>query len=307
MGALVIVMTVVAWAPAASTADTQGAPVAFTLKDRHVRYGQAFLATGRLTRGDAGKTAVLVQLYPGGTDAALDTARVASDGTFRLAGRAVRSGALVVRLQGDDVVAAAATGSARPAAAEGKVVYVAARLSTAVRRLDVLAGRRAVVRGAVRPALGGRRVVLQARIRGHFRTIARDRTDAQGRYVLRALRRKTGSTRVRVRFLGDADNMSVTRRLGRLDVYRIAVASWYGPGFYGAHLGCGGRLGAGQLGVAHKTLPCGTMLTVRYRGRSVRVPVIDRGPYVGGREFDLTGATAQRLHFGGHGPVWVTR
>ncbi len=115
-----------------------------------------------------------MQLYPGGTDAALDSARIASDGTFRLTGKASRSGALVVRLQGDGVVAAAATGSARPASAEGKVVYVAARLSAATRHLDVLAGRRAVVRGAVRPALGGRRVVLQARVRGHYRTIARD-------------------------------------------------------------------------------------------------------------------------------------
>ena len=72
-------------------------------------------------------------------------------------------------------------------------------------------------------------------------------------------------------------------------MYRHALASWYGPGLYGNQLGCGGRLGTSQLGVAHKSLPCGTKVTLRHHGRVVRVPVIDRGPYSGAREFDLTG------------------
>ena len=97
------------------------------------------------------------------------------------------------------------------------------------------------------------------------------------------------------------------RRLGRLNVYRRALASWYGPGLYGNRTGCGGRLGWSQLGVAHKSLPCGTRVTLRHRGRVVRVPVIDRGPYVGAREFDLTAATARRLKFTGHGAILTTR
>ena len=100
---------------------------------------------------------------------------------------------------------------------------------------------------------------------------------------------------------------SASRGLGRLEVYRQAYASWYGPGLYGNRLGCGGRLSAGSLGVAHKRLPCGTLVTFRRSGRSVRVPVIDRGPYVGGREYDLTAATARRLGFRGHGPILATR
>ncbi len=83
-------------------------------------------------------------------------------------------------------------------------------------------------------------------------------------------------------------------------------ATWYGPGFWGRRTGCGGRLGYSQLGVAHKTLPCGTKVTLRHRGRSLRVPVIDRGPYVGGREYDLTAATAARLGFKGHGGILTT-
>ena len=48
-------------------------------------------------------------------------------------------------------------------------------------------------------------------------------------------------------------------------------------------------------------------MTLRHGGRIVRVRVIDRGPYVGGREFDLTAATARRLGFGGHGAILSTR
>ena len=48
-------------------------------------------------------------------------------------------------------------------------------------------------------------------------------------------------------------------------------------------------------------------MTLWHRGRTVRVRVIDRGPYVAGREFDLTEATARRLHFHGYGTIYTTR
>jgi len=70
--------------------------------------------------------------------------------------------------------------------------------------------------------------------------------------------------------------------------YRKAFASWYGPGLYGNRTACGQTLTSSTLGVAHKTMPCGTKLHLRHRGRSVTVRVIDRGPYAAGREFDLT-------------------
>jgi rare lipoprotein A (peptidoglycan hydrolase) len=72
---------------------------------------------------------------------------------------------------------------------------------------------------------------------------------------------------------------------------------------YGLGLACGGVLGRDQLGVAHKTSPCGTLITFTYAGRSVTVPVIDRGPYIAGREWDLTGATAAALAFPGLGRI----
>ena len=81
----------------------------------------------------------------------------------------------------------------------------------------------------------------------------------------------------------------------------VSVASVYTD--YGLPIACGGVLHVPQLGVANKTLPCGTMVTFVYGGRAIRVPVIDRGPYIAGREWDLTGATAEALHFPGLGPI----
>ncbi|HYM58204.1 MAG TPA: septal ring lytic transglycosylase RlpA family protein [Solirubrobacteraceae bacterium] len=178
----------------------------------------------------------------------------------------------------------------------------AARVGVSERRLNVRSGSRVLVTGAVRP--GGVRVALQIRRRGRWLTLDRARASSLGRYVLRARLRRPMSAPVRVRVSGVA---SGGRALGRLNVYRYANASWYGPGFFGRRTGCGGRLGIGQLGVAHKTLPCGTRITLRHGGHSVRVPVIDRGPYSGMREYDLTAATARRLHFRGHGSILTTR
>ena len=84
-------------------------------------------------------------------------------------------------------------------------------------------------------------------------------------------------------------------------VGRVSVASVFRD--YGLGLACGGVLGRLQIGVAHKTAPCGTMIQFTYAGRSLTVPVIDRGPYIAGREWDLTGATAEALAFPGLGPI----
>ena len=75
------------------------------------------------------------------------------------------------------------------------------------------------------------------------------------------------------------------------------MVSWYGPGFFENRLPCWQWLQASGLpiqllpdtwGVAHKTLPCGTMLTLTHGTNTITVPVVDRGPYIEGRELDLT-------------------
>jgi rare lipoprotein A (peptidoglycan hydrolase) len=173
----------------------------------------------------------------------------------------------------------------------------AAQIDVTKKRVHVKAGQRALVAGATTPR---RSAALKVYRRGRWHTLDRDRADGSGRFVLRTRVRRTMDAAARVR-VGTA-----SRRVGRLNVYRYAHASWYGPGLYGNRLGCGGRLFPGRLGVAHKTLPCGSRVTLRHRGRSVRVRVIDRGPYVGGREYDLTEATARKLRFHGHGAILTT-
>jgi len=171
-------------------------------------------------------------------------------------------------------------------------------------RLNVLDGHQVSVAGTLSPGLSGRSIELQAMGPHGWREVAHTRTRASGRFGLRYTPHSTGSRRVRLRFRGDGYDLAAHRLLGRLNVYRLAGASWYGGG---GSLACGGSLTSSTLGVANKTLPCGTLVTLRYDGRSVRVPVVDRGPYVAGREFDLTEATKQALGFGDTGQVWTTR
>jgi rare lipoprotein A len=68
--------------------------------------------------------------------------------------------------------------------------------------------------------------------------------------------------------------------------------SWYGPGFFGSGTACGQTYTREILGVAHRSLPCGTLVTFRnpVNGRQITVPVIDRGPYVAGRTWDMSRA-----------------
>lgn len=80
-----------------------------------------------------------------------------------------------------------------------------------------------------------------------------------------------------------------------LTLYRRAKVTWYGPGFYGKKTACGVRLKKATLGVANKTLPCGTMVDLYNNGQTVTVPVIDRGPFRKGTSYDLTAATATAI------------
>jgi hypothetical protein len=78
---------------------------------------------------------------------------------------------------------------------------------------------------------------------------------------------------------------------------RWAGATWYGPGLYGRHTACGQLLTARTMGVAHRSLPCGTAVKFVYRGRAIVTRVIDRGPYSRGNAWDLTLAAARALRF----------
>lgn len=83
--------------------------------------------------------------------------------------------------------------------------------------------------------------------------------------------------------------------------FKSAGASWYGPGLYGNKTACGQTLRPYTVGVAHRNLPCGTMVKFVYEGNAVVAPVIDRGPFVKGRAWDLTAAASEALEFEGVG------
>ncbi|MGB7685962.1 MAG: septal ring lytic transglycosylase RlpA family protein [Solirubrobacterales bacterium] len=79
--------------------------------------------------------------------------------------------------------------------------------------------------------------------------------------------------------------------------FRVAGASWYGPGLYGHKTACGATLRPTTLGVAHRSLPCGTTVKFVHRGHALITQVIDRGPYIQGRAWDLTQAASEALAF----------
>ena len=78
-------------------------------------------------------------------------------------------------------------------------------------------------------------------------------------------------------------------------VATAVVASYFGPGLWGNRTACGRTLTTDIIGVAHRSLPCGSLVTLRYGSSTVVVPVIDRGPFNDAREFDLTYATKTAL------------
>jgi hypothetical protein len=82
--------------------------------------------------------------------------------------------------------------------------------------------------------------------------------------------------------------------------------SWYGPGFYGQRTACGEVMTSTLMGVANRTLPCGTLVQFRnpYNGAVITVPVVDRGPYVAGRQWDLTYGACAAIGHCWTGPLW---
>jgi rare lipoprotein A len=91
---------------------------------------------------------------------------------------------------------------------------------------------------------------------------------------------------------GSAAPASATPATG---VRTTGIATWFGPGFYGKQTACGQTLTPGVVGVANRTLPCGTLVKVTYKGHSLTVPVLDRGPYSHDADWDLTSGAAAAL------------
>ena len=164
---------------------------------------------------------------------------------------------------------------------------------------NVLLDHRVSVAGVLEPTPGLDTVILQERIAHRWRSAARAR-DVAGSFTLSFRPRGLGIHSMRLRVAGAGGIAYVPA--AHVDVFHTVLASWYAPGGLTA---CGEELTARTLGVANRTLPCGTPVTLHYRRRTLRVRVIDRGPYVTGRDYDLTMATKEARGAGDLTEVWA--
>ena len=181
-------------------------------------------------------------------------------------------------------------------------VRVAPRMTLQLSRDHVMQGRVVTASGVLYPIAPSRTIVLQQKVEGTWKFLGKASV-REGRYSYRFSARHLGYRRIRGIFRGDSTNTQ-TRSLEPLRVYNPAIATWYGPGLYGNRTACGQTLGTETVGVAHRTLPCGTEVGILYRGRTVMLEVIDRGPY-SHADWDLTEAAARRLRFRGSGTIGV--
>lgn len=164
-----------------------------------------------------------------------------------------------------------------------------------------LLGRTVRFAGRFDPAAAGRPVTIQrldprtvAWAPEASTTVAPDGTFAAvwqtrraGRFRMRAVVEGGGA----VTAAAASPEMGVT-------VYKPSLATWYGPGFYRKRTACGQRMSRRLVGVAHRGLPCGTLVELLYKNRTLVVPVVDRGPY-SRANWDLTAAAARQLGFSG--------
>lgn len=186
-------------------------------------------------------------------------------------------------------------------ASDTRTVKVRAKLTLRLSPDHVMQGRTVTAYGRLNPG-PGRYVSIQQRRSGEWRTIG-TAYEKDGRYALRFEANRIGSRPIRAVFKGDARNIAAKSRKG-LRVYDPAMATWYGPGFWGNGTACGQTLRSDTIGVAHRWLPCGTEVAVLYQGRTIVVRVIDRGPY-SHADWDLTQETAERLGFTGTDTIGV--
>jgi hypothetical protein len=279
---------------------------ALRITPRSVRipYGHEVIVRGAAP-SDAGHTIVLEFAQRGASAwRRLSSATVAGDGSFRLIGALAQSGQLraLDASTGAQTPLLARSRSGTVAATSAPVpVDVAARVRVRPRPVSILGGQAVLVRGQLLPGLAGRNVSLQGRQNGRWETLTSTRTRAAGRFVLRYVADVAGQEPIRVKFAGDHLNGRSTAPVGQMTVYREAGASWYNDG---GNTACGFHA---HYGVANRTLPCGTKVVLRYNGRSVTATVDDRGPYVGGRDWDLNQNTASALGFGGVGTIWSSQ
>jgi hypothetical protein len=278
------------------------------LRRRQIDYGREVNVVGRAPVADAGQQ-VMLEFAAADSSSwrSLTTARVGPRGRFRLIARLRQSG--LVRVVGASGAAVARALSMMPttptagapvsiAPSRAERVTVSAELAVPSRSWELLGGGAIDLQGKLLPGVSGRQVRLEGRAAGGWQALASARTGPRGGFRLRYATGGLGQQQLRVRFAGDRQNGSESAAAGAVTTYRASVASWYDDGGATA---CGFHA---NFGVANRSLPCGTQVTFHYGGRTVTAVVDDRGPFVGGREWDLNQNVAAALGFGGVDTVW---
>jgi rare lipoprotein A len=200
-----------------------------------------------------------------------------------------------------DVPDKAATTATTPVAASATSDPPAsAKVKVRRREINVAGSHTVQVRGRLLPGAAGHEVELEG-LRGGWHELAHARTNATGAFDLRFAPHTLGHERLRVWFGGNSSLSKASSAAGALTVYEQTVASWYEDG---GQTACGFHA---RYGVANLSLPCGTHVSFMNDGHTVNAVVDDRGPYVGGRDFDLNQNTAGALGFAGVGAVWSTK
>ncbi len=169
-------------------------------------------------------------------------------------------------------------------------------------------GRRVIARGTM-PGSARRRIVLQRLDpRRGWRNVARGRVRTTERFLVRWKADRSGRISLRVVLAGKRRAAaSGPAPIAAVNVYRPALATYYGPGLFGNQTACGQTLTPDLQGVAHRRLRCGTLVAISYKGREIVVPVVDRGPFNGSYTWDLTQATADALAFTSSGRIGYAR
>jgi rare lipoprotein A len=277
-------------------------PLKLHISPRRITFGATVAFAGTAPATDAGRRVVLQTAASSGAPwRSLATAKVSRSGRFRARVRPRRSG--LVRAVEQPPATAVATATSAPAATPGAQpsVAVGARFTPARHASAVVSTHPVHIGGKLLPAVAGRRVRLERHTARGWRRLGSARTGARGGYRMSFSPAGADGQSLRVVFGGDRRNARAVRSAGTVHVLHPALASWYQDA---GNTACGFHAG---LGVANRSLPCGTKVTFQYGGRSVTAVVDDRGPYAGGREWDLNQTTAAALGFAGVGTVWSSR
>ena len=296
-------------APAGSSSHSS---IQIQVTQRRIGYGQQLTVTGRAPSGTSGQR-VKLDFAPAGTTnwRPVGQATVGRSDKFRLQARLSRSGRVKVKgMWSPGAGSPGPTGlpsqspdqssSQSQPTSSSQQVKVAASFHLAKHATDDMGRHAITVQGTLLPAARGRRVRLQT-LSGHrWHNVAQTDTGAQGRFQFHYTP-SSGKKYLRVSFGGDRSNAANTARSGSVTVFTQGMASWYQDGGATA---CGFHA---NYGVANLSLPCGTKVTFLYHGNRVTATVDDRGPYVGGRKWDLNQNTSSALGMGGVASVWASR